>query len=94
MLGTVSREAGREYVEYVEHGLATLLSALLSALSQGSKNTVYVPSDTTNECSNICASGLVVKFNVAIVEPRVRFSAGAFIFCFACPECPFGIGMG
>jgi hypothetical protein len=24
------------------------------------------------------ASGLVVKFNVAIVEPRVRFSAGAF----------------
>ena len=54
----------------------------LSALSQGSKNTVYVPSDTTNECSNICASGLVVKFNVAIVEPRVRFSAGAFFFCF------------
>ena len=28
----------------------------------------------TKEC---CASGLVVKFNVAIVEPRVRFSAGA-----------------
>ena len=25
----------------------------------------------------MCASGLVVKFNVAIVEPRVRFSAGA-----------------
>ena len=25
------------------------------------------------------ASGLVVKFNVAIVEPRVRFSAGAFL---------------
>ena len=25
----------------------------------------------------LCASGLVVKFNVAIVEPRVRFSAGA-----------------
>ena len=27
-----------------------------------------------------CASGLVVKFNVAIVEPRVRFSAGACVF--------------
>ena len=28
----------------------------------------------------ICASGLVVKSNVAIVGPRVRFSAGAFFF--------------
>ena len=27
--------------------------------------------------SQLSASGLVVKFNVAIVEPRVRFSAGA-----------------
>ena len=28
----------------------------------------------------LCASGLVVKSNVAIVGPRVRFSAGAFFF--------------
>ena len=30
-----------------------------------------------NSTKTLCASGLVVKFNVAIVEPRVRFSAGA-----------------
>ena len=38
--------------------------------------------DRYSEKRILRASGLVVKFNVAIVEPRVRFSAGAFIFCF------------
>ena len=32
---------------------------------------------TATDTKTLCASGLVVKFNVAIVEPRVRFSAGA-----------------
>ncbi len=34
------------------------------------------------------ASGLVVKSNVAIVGPRVRFSAGAFPFVHALPFNP------
>jgi len=84
MLGTVSREAG---CEYVEHGLLAFLLGLLdnalSALSQGSKNIVYVALDTAANRSKISASGLVVKSNVAIVGPRVRFTAGAFFFfCF------------
>ena len=54
----------------------------LSALSQGSKNIVHVPLDTAHNRSKISASGLVVKSNVAIVGPRVRFTAGAFFFCF------------
>ena len=37
------------------------------------------------------ASGLVVKFNVAIVEPRVRFSAGAFFRSPQSVKCPFGL---
>ena len=83
MLGTVSREAG---CEYVEHGLLAFLLGLLdnalSAPSQGSKNIVYVTLDTATIRSKISASGLVVKSNVAIVGPRVRFTAGAFFLLF------------
>ena len=42
---------------------------------------------SSRECQT-CASGLVVKSNVAIVGPRVRFSAGAgisiYIYIFTC----------
>ena len=37
----------------------------------------YMNRDDHSNRHECCASGLVVKFNVAIVEPRVRFSAGA-----------------
>ena len=39
---------------------------------------------SSRECQT-CASGLVVKSNVAIVGPRVRFSAGAWTFLFIYP---------
>ena len=94
MLGTVSREAG---CEYVEHGLLAFLLGLLdnaplSALSQESKNIVYVLSDTDQNRSEISASGLVVKSNVAIVGPRVRFTAGAFFLLFWHQGSCFGTG--
>ena len=104
-VGNRAARGGLRINIYVEHGLATLLvdthrlveqctCCLLSALSQRTINRVHILSDTTTKCSKIRASGLLVKFNVAIVEPRVRFSAGAFLFVLASGEllwCCYGL---
>jgi hypothetical protein len=53
-----------------------------SALRRGYAVVVAIYNSSIEICPIICRSGLVVKFVLAMHEPRVRFTAATFILSF------------